>query len=409
MSEKLVNPSKRQWIMLVILTVAASIPPFLMYCYVTQSEFIMTKYALNYTQWAALGTSYSIACGAGLFIVRMLVKRFGCKLFIMTGIFLMILAHVIFLLAPDFEILLIARFVSGFGNACIYNAIYTLAVLWFQDTNRVGVAAGAMTAADGIGTFAALYLYALLIGSLGWDKGSIYSIVIMAVLLVLLQIFLKNAPASAANETAAGNDKLDKYTNVMNRNTIAHSLAVSGVLGGLGLANFWGPTILIEQGMSSATAGLLSSLFTAVGIFSGLIFGGISDKFGKRKPPMLIGGIGMVISYVLLIFGNVSENTAVFTLALMICGFCGYIVYPIGFALISDTVCTKALAASNGVIQGSSFLIGLMAYQQIVGIIKDVTETYWIGFAVCAVLTLLLNVIAVIVFAKDKDVQSMYI
>lgn len=406
MNNTLVNPTKKQWNALILCVIAGAIAPFLQYCLGTLTEHIMKTYNLSFTQISYINTTYALACGIGLFIVGAIVEKLGCKKWTMIGIALMIVGHGVFFYAPSYEFLLIARVISGFGNACIYNAAYTLAVHWFQGTNKMGVATGAMTAADGIGTFIALYIFALLMSYFGLSNGTAGTLVILTVVFVLLCIFLKDPGASSeVDKEVDAKDEFEagKYTTIWNRNTIAHSLAVAGMLGGLGIANYWGPSMLTDMGVSTATSGLLSSLFTAVGIVSGLIFGAISDKLGKRRSPMLIGGVGMVVAYIFMIFGNMWNSVPLFTIALIACGFCGYVVYPIGFALISDTVVAKLVGPANGVIQGSSFLVGMLVFQQIVGVVKDATNSYWIGLAFCAALTVLLNVVGVMIFAKDKD------
>lgn len=404
MENTLVNPTKKQWISLVLCVIAGSIAPFFQYCHGTMADYFMEEYNLSYTQWGIINSTYSFACGIGLFIVGAIVEKLGCKAWTMIGIAMMIVGHIIFFFAPSYPVLIIARIISGAGNACIYNAAYTLAVHWFQGTNKVGVATAGMTGADGIGTFLALYIFALVMSHMGMTSGNITVVAIVAVILVLLIIFLKDpGDAEAGSEAAADAADDGKFDKALNTNTIAHSLIVTGVLGGLGIANYWGPTMMQEMGLSNSTSGLISTLYTLLGIFSGLIFGAISDKMGKRKPSLLIAGIGMTLAYVIMIFGSMWSSVALVAVAFMLAGFCAYVAYPIGFALISDTVKSNKIGGANGIIQGVSFLIGMFVFQQVVGVVKDATDSYWIGLAFCAVLIFLVNVVSVLIFAKEKD------
>lgn len=405
MENTLVNPSKKQWIALVLCVIAGSIAPFFQYCHGTMSDYFMTEYGLTYTQWGTINSAYSWACGIGLFIVGALVEKLGCKAWTMIGIAMMIVGHIIFyLMASTYPVLLVARVISGAGNACIYNAAYTLAVHWFEGTNKMGVATAGMTGADGIGTFAALYIFALIMSKMGMTAGNIAVVIFVAVILIILIFFLKD-PGTAGEAVVEKDDESAgwMYDKAWNSNTIAHSLIVTGVLGGLGVANYWGPTMLMDMGVSNSTSGLISTLYTAIGIFSGLIFGAISDKMGKRKPSLLFAGIGMVAGYIVMIFGSLWSSVALFTIAFMLTGFCAYVAYPIGFALISDTVRASKVGEANGIIQGVSFIIGMFVFQQVVGILKDMTGLYWGGLAFCAVLVFIVNVLAVIIFAKEKE------
>lgn len=403
MNEKLVNPSKKQWFMLVLCVIAGCIAPFFQYCHGTLSDYIMETYSISYSQLGIINTAYSFACGLGLFAVGAAVEKKGCKFFTMLGIAIMIVGHAMFFFAPSYPVLIISRLVSGFGNACIYNAAYTLAVHWFTGTNKMGIATAGMTAADGIGTFFALYVFSLLLNHLGIKTGNIAVIIFVTVVLIILIMILKDPHVMDIEENSAVIDESGKYDKVLNKNTIAHSIAVTGVLGGLGIANYWGPSMLTDLGMSASSAGLASTLYTAVGIVSGLIFGSISDRMGKRRPSMLIGGMGMVIGYVLMILGNQSGMASVVVIGFILAGFCAYVVYPMGFALLSDTTKSSKIGAANGVIQGISFLAGMFIFQQIVSVVKDITDSYWIGLTFCAALTLLTNVILIRFFVREKD------
>lgn len=248
-----------------------------------------------------------------------------------------------------------------------------------------------------------MHVFSMLLNSLGIKTGNIAVIIFVAVVLVILIMILKDPGIMDIEESASNVDESMKYDKVWNRNTIAHSIAVTGVLGGLGIANYWGPSMLTDMGMSSANAGLASTMFTAVGIVSSLIFGGISDRMGKRRPSMLIGGVGMVAGYILMIIGNQGGTSAIVVAGMICTGFCAYVVYPMGFALLSDTTTSSKIGAANGVIQGISFLVGMFVFQQIVGVVKDATDSYWIGLAFCAALTLITNVILVTFFVREKD------
>ena len=407
MNSTLPNPTKKQWGILILAALAATTPLFFQFCHSTQSDYIMDLYDLNYTQFSSLASSYAIACGIGVIIVGMLANKVGYKQFTVLGIAIMIVAQIAFTYAPNYPVLLIAKFVSGLGNGCIYNAIYTFSILWFRDTNKVSVAAGTMTSTDGIGTFIGLYIFTLMVSAWGYEGGVLVGSAAYGIVLIIVLIFLKNPNVNEQevnHSDEAQTDRSDSklYTKILNKNTICHSMVVSGVIGGLGIANLWGPTILMDWGMSASSAGLCSSMFSAMGVVSSILFGAIADKRGRRKPYILLGGIGMVAAYLLMLVSDLAGSSILLVFALMLCGFSGYIAYPIGFSMISDTVRGDIVAKCNGIVQGVSYLVGMLVFQQVMGIIKDATGTYWIGLLACAAFTVILNIIPVIVFAKEK-------
>ena len=63
------------------------------------------------------------------------------------------------------------------------------------------------------------------------------------------------------------------------------------------------PRILLDMGIPLTKIGLLLSVNVFIGFFSGILWGALSDKFGRR-PILLICRFGTLVGYVILAFSN---------------------------------------------------------------------------------------------------------
>lgn len=400
MSQVLMKPTGKMWWMLILTMLVNCVPCMYWTSFASVSDTLQTMYGVGGAQWALITTMHGIGCGVGLFIVGMISDKLGFKQCCIIGIILMSISHLWFYLwSPTYISALLAKLLGGFGNSWIYNAAYTLALVWFEGTTKQGVAAGATTATDGIGTFAGMFLFGLVATSMGLKPGALVFFAVVMVILVLCIFCLKNKneEEKAASHTSENVEKI-KYTKVFNRNMVAHACAVCGVIGLGGTAAAWGPTMLIDLGMQETTAGLMGSLYTVAGVVSGVIFGLIADHAGKRKPSMLIGGCGMVVGMLLMMI----QSIPMIVIGFLVAGFAAYVVYPTGFAMITDTVKDTIIGKVNGIVQGFSYIIGMIFWPMIVGFCYDATGSYAVGLLVDAALTAITCVVVPGICGKDQ-------
>ena len=72
---------------------------------------------------------------------------------------------------------------------------------------------------------------------------------------------------------------------------------------GLSILNPYLARIMLDLGAPIAQIGLLLSINTFIGFFSGIFWGALSDKYGRR-PILLICRFGTLVGYVLLAFSS---------------------------------------------------------------------------------------------------------
>jgi len=325
--------------------------------------------------------------------------RWGAKKTILLGLAICTVGQILFAYMPTFGSLLAVRTFLGFGVPMLYLAPFAMAVRWFEQSNKVAVSLGVMSSADGIGTLFALYGFSYVLIALGWRTGSAVGAIVVLFMFFMALVFLKE-PANfhQVSQKVFEKEMLRDYVKVIRKKNIyVASAFMIGVWGAYGIAVYWVPTLLIEDaGWSESFAGLLGALYPVVGIIGAVSFGLLSDRIGKRKPLMLVAGIGMVAAFFGLAWAQVGQQYVVFAVLLGVAGLFSYCGMPLCYALAADTVGARHVAAANGVVMSLGMVVGGVAYPLLLGYIKDATDSYNWGFIAAGCSLVLLNIVSVI-------------
>lgn len=373
--------------------------------YATQIPAMMQDLGMTYTMVGTLASASALAGGIVVAFAGILVDRWGAKNVTVLGLAINVVGQIAFAYAPTYESMLLARLLQGAGIPLLFLGPYTLAMRWAESTDRLGVFMGAMLATDGIGTIAALYAYGIILQDYGWRQGSLIGAGILAIATVIAFVMLKEPPAyrNAKSTPAASFAKtITNYIKVVShRNVIVAALFLTGVWGTYSIAIYWVPTILMEEnGWSEQASGIVGSLYPLVGMICAVGFGLISDNLGRRKPLILISGIGMTASFVGAAFALWSHQYWLLATMLPLSGLFAYGGLPLAYCLAADSVGVALAATANGFIMGVGFIAGGVIYPLVLGYVKDMTSLYTVGFIAAAVSLVVLNVAAVLI-AKD--------
>lgn len=373
--------------------------------YATQIPAMMQDLGMTYTMVGTLASASALAGGLVVAFAGVLVDRWGAKNVTVLGLAINVFGQIAFAYAPTYEMMLLARLIQGAGIPLLFLGPYTLAMRWAESSDRLGVFMGAMLATDGIGTIAALYGYGILLQDYGWRQGSLIGAGILAVATVIAFVMLKEPPAYRNAKPTPASSFAETMTNyfkvVSHRNVIVAALFLTGVWGTYSIAIYWVPTILMEEnGWSEQASGIVGSLYPLVGMICAVGFGLISDRLGRRKPLILISGIGMTASFVGAAFALWSHQYWLLATMLPISGLFAYGGLPLAYCLAADSVGVALAATANGFIMGVGFIVGGVIYPLVLGYVKDVTSLYTVGFIAAAASLVVLNVAAVLV-ARD--------
>ncbi|MEG7361589.1 MFS transporter [Pseudomonas citronellolis] len=399
-----------KWIAL-FLCFLATIAIFIPYVgYSTQIVTMMSDLNMTYTMVGTLASASAVAGGVVLPFAGMLVDRWGAKKITVIGLLISAVGQVAFAYVESFDALLLSRIFLGAGIPLLFIGPYTLALRWFDDSGKTGIAMGTMLATDGIGTLLALYAYSHVLNAYGWRDGSALGAIVLVVTMLVAIFFLKepkhfSEPEAQSKPQSVVRDFLSALTH---RNVLVAAVFLVGVWGSYAVAIYWVPTILMEEnGWSESDAGLIGALYPLVGMICAVSFGLISDRLGRRKPLMLISGIGMTLAFFGCAFALGNKNYTLLAAMLPISGLFAYGGLPLAYCLAADSVGIKLAATANGIIMSLGFLLGGVLYPIVLGMVKDATGHYTDGFIAASVSLVVLNVIAVL-FAREHIAAKLH-
>ncbi len=364
---------------------------------------ISEELSLSASQAGLLASITALVGGTILPFAGVIGDRIGIKRIILVGLVAAIVGQFVFALAPDYGMLMLGRAISGLGVGLLFVGPYTMAINWFERERKSGIALGVMFTTDGIGSVFALYLFAIVLVAFGWRTGSTIGGVFLIIVLVIAALFLKDVPSAPAEEAAQEADASGRsaVSWLFSRNVLVAAAFFVGEWGIFAVVAVWMPTILIEDaGWSTTAAGFFASCYVLAGVATSIIFGLISDRLGKRKNLILLAGLAMTLFMGALTVSIASGNYVFAAICLPLVGLGVYTGMPLALALATESVPARMAGAVNGFVLGIGFIVGGFVYPYVMGLVKDSTGDYVLGFVGMVVATALLN-LCFPFFAKD--------
>ncbi|MEL7563819.1 MAG: MFS transporter [Dehalobacterium sp.] len=401
--------SSEKWVALFLCVLSSVILNIPYLGYSTAIPQIMADLNINYTQASYLSSSTAIVSGFAVLFGGVIADKWGPTKAIVLSLFLLTIGQLAFALMPTYSLILGSRIFIGLGVTLIYAGTMAVTVRWFENTGKMGLGVGFLLSSDGIGSMVGLYLFAYVITWFGWRIGSVIGAGLVIAVCIICFFLLKEHPSYYAEQTvqkaskdAASNEPKESYFYiVLRKNVIIAACFIIGYIGGYSVVVYWVPTILIEQGWSEGLAGFIGALYAFVGILGAVSSGAISDKLGRRKPLVLISGLCMAFSFILSAYAVSTGNYTMLAIMLPLAGLSAYIGSPNVYCWAADAVGVKNVGTANGFILACGFLIGGSLFPTGLGLLKDASGSYSLGFIACAGAVILLNLI-IPLFADEK-------
>lgn len=365
---------------------------------------ISDELSLNASEAGLLASITALVGGLVLPFAGVIGDRIGIKRIILIGLVASIIGQFVFAIAPDYGLLMLGRAISGLGVGLLFVGPYTMAINWFERERKNGIALGIMFTTDGIGSVFALYLFAIVLVAFGWRTGSNLGGVFLVLVLIIAAIFLKDAPPQGKEQVVAEEaDGSGRSTAswLFSRNVLVAAAFFIGEWGIFAVVAVWMPTILIEDaGWSPTAAGFFASCYVLAGIITSIVFGLISDGMGRRKNLILLAGLAMTLFMGALTVSIAADNYVFAAISLPLVGLGVYTGMPLALALAAESVPVRMAGTVNGFVLGIGFIVGGFVYPYVMGLVKDSTGNYVVGFVGMVVATALLNLVCAL-FAKD--------
>lgn len=351
---------------------------------------------LTYDEMGYIGTANFVGYFAVVLVMGPMVGKFGTRNVVSTGLLLIALTMISVSFADHFLLVLALYTLTGVGSGAANVPIMGLVSHWFGRSRR-GKAAGFLLVGGG----AAIMLSGWLIpainlheGVVGWRTSWLILGGLSMFIAAIAYTFLRNAPAELGLEQVP--DTANFISN--NSNPIAGSVKESDfwrVTTHLGLiyfgfgftyviyATFIVTTLVQERNFSEATAGQFWFWVGFFSMFSGPLFGSLSDKLGRKAGLVTVFSM-QTCAYALVAF-NLPD--AFLYVSIFMFGITAWSIPVIMAASVGDYMGpAKAVSAFSAITM--FFGIGQIAGPAIAGIMAEQTSTFSGGYLMAAGVTI---------------------
>jgi sugar phosphate permease len=349
-----------------------------------------TDLGLSYSQMGAISTGNFVGYLAGVLLAGLVARRTSPRWAIFIGLLLVGGTMVLISFSGGFYTILWLYIVTGVGSSIANLPLVGLISHWFLASLR-GRAAGSMLAGNALAiVFAGFYVPWLNAGGGGdaWRTGWLVMGIIALGVAVVAAVLIRNHPSEkglsplgtafqprkAATGTRSGSSL---------RGIMVHLGTIFFIFGATQVvyATFIVTALVTERGFGEATAGIFWSVVGGFSIFSGQLFGWISDRLGRRS--------GMIIVYVLFAvsFALAATNLPdVFLfISIVVFGLCMWSIPTIMYAAVGDYLGPDRATDAIGFITlfcGAGQVVG----PAVAGGIAERAGTFHGVFGLCAAL-----------------------
>lgn len=337
--------------------------------------------------WALARIIISLPAGS-------IATKFGGKTAYFFGIASSIVGWILVTIAPNYPVILLGRFVMGFGAGTMSVAGPLIISEWFP-RKLLSTAMGLWAIAMPLGILWELPLIAWLIYAWGWRQA--YTLFIIASLIALLPllIVLKRPPPYPLKSNESSKS-VNRFEVLNNHAFIAACIAI---FFGLGLWSIYSTYIVkwcMVKGYDYMVASLFATTLNLGCIISQLTSGIISDKLldGRQKPTFLCG---VTLSTLMTLILPHTHSTLLTLITVVLIGVG---IAPVTVAMFAIPL-KIARAENRGIAMGitgmfmyASYMLSLLAGYvfDLHGLTAACITTSMVGFACILVLVLGLKV-----------------
>jgi len=303
----------------------------------------------------------------------LLLDYFGPRRLLTIATVICALSTIAFGMTHSFYMACLARLMIGFGSAFAAVGSMKLAANWFP-AERFAFFTGLMVTIGMLGAIGGEAPLALLIDNFGWRESMVIMGVIGIVIAILLYIIAKDAPKELVqtHKTPHTQEPIIKGLITLLRNSQLWLVALYGGLMYMVTPVFcglWGVLFLMQKmHLTKPTAANYISLVFIGWAIAGPLWGLLSNKIARRKPPMIIGTFGVIVTFSIMLYmptqSNLLIQSMLFLFGIFSAGF-----LP-SFAIVKE-LCDKRYVATGLSFMNMMNMIGIAIAQPLVGAILD--------------------------------------
>jgi MFS family permease len=345
---------------------------------------------LSYSQIGFISTGNFAGYLVAVLFCGHIAKRIGSRRLIVIALLIIGISMALISRANSYTAVLMLYVFTGVGSGAANVPVMGLITAWFDRAIR-GRAAGFVVIGSGFAIILSGKLIPFvnrLIGPEGWRVNWLILSALVTLIAAVAAVFLRNRPddlgllplgsdraVTPVLQTAAAHASIYRNKTLYLLGTIYFLFGYTYVI----YATFIVTTLIKERGFSETIAGNFWSWVGLLSLFSGPVFGSLSDRLGRKA------GLAIVFALQMLAYLMVAANLPALFLYLSI-GFYGIVAWSIPsimVAAVSEYVgLDKALAAFGFI----TFIFGLgqIAGPSIAGILAERTGSFTSSFFMAA-------------------------
>jgi len=337
---------------------------------------------LTYAETGWLATGNFLGYLTSSLLAGLIASRWSHRRLILLALWGLAACLACTALVTGFPSAFVARMFTGLASGALYIPAMTLPTIWFTPRRR-GMAAGIQTGGSGLG----LILSGLLIpeilrrfGPAGWR----YAWILLATLVVLVWLvtfaFVRNRPEDVDERPYGTGEAVPSPpgSTARWREVFANPglWALGGVFACFGFSyiiyvTFFAAYLVKEGGFSADAAGRLWGLAGALSLSSGLVWGAVTDKIGKRFGLAIVFGLHAV-SFATFALGRTGPA---FLFSAILFGLTAWSIPAIMAAAVGEYTRTSLAAAALGFLT-IIFGLGQAIGPPIAGRLADWTRSF---------------------------------
>ncbi|MCG8507937.1 MAG: MFS transporter [Rhodospirillales bacterium] len=332
---------------------------------------LMADFAVTGAALGTLSALYFYAYTALQLPVGLILDRWGPRRVLTLAALVGGTGSFVFGLAPDFTIAAFGRLMIGAGVAFAWIGTLTLISSWFPH-GRFAMLAGLSSMIGVIGAIGAQAPLAALVDWAGWRATMTGSGLAGIAVSVIVWLIVRDAPAGKLVKNAPKPASfLAGLIQVLGRpqSLILGLISFSAGVFLLAFGGLWGvPYLVAAYGLSKPVAASGISLIMVGWALGAPLLGWVSDRFKRRKPPLVVGMSVAYLSILSVIYVPGLPVGAAFAL-LFLTGFAGGVAITC-FAVAREHNPSHLGGAAMGVVNTLTMAAGAV-YQPLIGWLLD--------------------------------------
>ena len=351
---------------------------------------------LNYSQMGLIGTGNFVGYMISVVLAGIIARAIGARWTIFFGLVLVGVSMILIGRAMTFIEVMALYVATGIGSGMANVPMMGLVSYWFLKSAR-GRAAGTMLSGNGLAiVFTGLFVPWVNAGqgAEGWRTGWLTIGIISLVIAVIAAMLLRNnpeekglAPLGNANQVGSSSSSFDTHGHekkTSSKWTMVHLGCIYTLFGATYVvyATFIVTAMVNERGFGEGTAGTFWAVVGGLSIFSGPLFGWLSDRLGRKMGIMVVYTL-FTIAYV-LVAANLPDPFLYVSIGIF--GLAVWSIPTIMAAAVGDYMGPAQAVKAFGFIT-LFFGAGQITGPAVAGFLADITGTFSMAFWLCAILT----------------------